>query len=158
MPCGVAHTFAMVFREIEFGSSDFKKECELRHRVLRIPIGRSLYDENLDMERNQLHFGLFDDQQTLVACVIAVLLSATESKIRQMAVSAEFQKQGHGRRVITSLEEYLSKIKCRKVLLHARASALGFYEKLGYAKVGAEFMEVGLPHFRMEKDLKVGCS
>ena len=33
-------------------------------------------------------------------------------------------------------------------------TAVGFYEKLGYASVGHEFMEVGIPHLRMEKSIK----
>jgi predicted GNAT family N-acyltransferase len=35
--------------------------------------------------------------------------------------------------------------------MHARMTAVGFYTKLGYAKVGHEFREVGIPHVRMEK-------
>ena len=35
-------------------------------------------------------------------------------------------------------------------------TAVGFYEKLGYASVGREFMEVGLPHIRMEKHIQAG--
>lgn len=142
-----------MFREIQFGSDDYLKECELRHRVLRVPLGLSLYEENLEAERHQLHFGLFDENRSLLACVIAVPVSSVESKIRQMAVCTEYQRQGRGRRIIASLEELLSARGCRRVFLHARASALGFYEKLGYERAGLEFSEVGLPHFRMDKRL-----
>jgi predicted GNAT family N-acyltransferase len=37
------------------------------------------------------------------------------------------------------------------LLMHARLSAVGFYQKLGYEKVGGSFTEVGIPHVRMEK-------
>jgi predicted GNAT family N-acyltransferase len=41
-----------------------------------------------------------------------------------------------------------------KIMMHARDSALGFYEKMGYKIVGNMFNEVGLPHYFMEKELK----
>ncbi|MBI5687596.1 MAG: GNAT family N-acetyltransferase [Verrucomicrobia bacterium] len=143
----------MNFRSIEFGSDAYRKECALRDAVLRAPLGRSLYDEELASEKQQKHFGLFDDAGHLVACVIAVPLSPTEAKIRQMAVSMAHQKQGCGRQIIRSLEEHLAGSGHVHLSMHARASAVGFYEKLGYTKVGPEFMEVGIPHFRMEKRL-----
>ncbi|MEO8175011.1 MAG: GNAT family N-acetyltransferase [Sediminibacterium sp.] len=37
--------------------------------------------------------------------------------------------------------------------MHARESAVGFYEKHGYKVVGDEFVEVTIPHFIMEKEL-----
>jgi predicted GNAT family N-acyltransferase len=39
-------------------------------------------------------------------------------------------------------------------MMHARDSAIGFYEKFGYKVTGAPFTEVNLPHRLMEKQLK----
>lgn len=140
----------MRFHEIPYGSPAYQAECALRHEVLRVPIGLRLHDEDLSSEGDQLHFGLFDDDE-LVACVIAVVLSPTEAKIRQMAVSPEHQGKGCGRRVIEGLEGHLAARGVTYFSMHARMSAVGFYEKLGYSKIGEEFTEVGLPHVRMEK-------
>ena len=41
----------------------------------------------------------------------------------------------------------------RKLCMHARKTARGFYEKLGYMVNGDEFMEVTIPHYTMEKAL-----
>ncbi len=35
--------------------------------------------------------------------------------------------------------------------MHARLTAVGFYAKLGYSQVSPEFLEVGIPHVKMEK-------
>lgn len=140
----------MTFLEIHFGTSAYHTECQLRHLVLRAPLGLSLHDEDLSQERDQLHFGLLDGG-TLAACVIAVLLSPTEAKIRQMAVRPEHQGKGCGRRMIEELERYLISKGISHISMHARMSAEGFYEKLGYLRTGDEFSEVGLPHVRMEK-------
>jgi predicted GNAT family N-acyltransferase len=37
--------------------------------------------------------------------------------------------------------------------MHARKTAVVFYEKLGYTSTGNEFTEVSIPHFVMEKRL-----
>ncbi len=40
-------------------------------------------------------------------------------------------------------------------MMHARATAVGFYERLAYRRVGGEFLEEGIAHVRMEKALAV---
>jgi predicted GNAT family N-acyltransferase len=143
----------MTFREIAFGSADYGRECQLRNEVLRKPIGLSFPDEEIGSERTHLHFGQFDERENLVACVIAVPLSLTEAKIRQMAVSSEHQGKGHGRSILHCLEDYLVRQGTTQLYLHARMTAVKFYEKMGYAKSGDEFVEVGIVHVRMEKDI-----
>jgi N-acetylglutamate synthase-like GNAT family acetyltransferase len=143
----------MIFREIVFGSDDFRKECELRNKVLRAPLGLSLFDEDISIERKQMHFGMFDECGNLLACAAAVNSSANEAKIRQMAVDNMCQGKGYGRSLLLRIEDHLARLGFVHLFLHARMSAVGFYEKLGYARVGQEFIEVGLPHVRMEKNI-----
>ena len=76
----------MTVQEITFASEDYRLACELRQAVLRAPLGMNLYDEDLSQEREQLHFGIFDESRCLLACVVAVPVSGTEAKLRQMAV------------------------------------------------------------------------
>jgi predicted GNAT family N-acyltransferase len=121
---------------------------------LRRPIGLSLFEEDLAQEQSHDHFGLFADSGSFVACVIAIRLSATEAKIRQMAVSPAYQRQGHGTRIICQLEDRLAASGIHRVSMHARVSAVEFYRSLGYSVTGTEFSEVGIPHVEMEKFLK----
>ena len=144
------------FRQIDFGSDDYRKTCQLRNEVLRVPLGLSLLDEDLAGETDMLHFGLFDDDGTLLACVIAAPISARVAKLRQMAVSPDHQGKGLGRFVIQELEQRLVSRGFRELVLHARAAAQGFYERLGYAAAGAGFIEVGIPHVEMRKALETG--
>jgi ribosomal protein S18 acetylase RimI-like enzyme len=39
------------------------------------------------------------------------------------------------------------------VRMHARANAIGFYEKVGYKVRGEQFIEITIPHYVMEKQL-----
>lgn len=143
----------MIFREITFGSDDYRKECRLRDRVLRQPLGLRLAEEDLAGEQSHLHFGLFDRQEHLLATVIAVPLNAGEAKVRQMAVAPEFAGRGFGSRVLRELEDHLRQRGVHHISLHARATVVGFYQRAGYAVTGPEFEEVGIPHVKMRKSL-----
>ena len=141
----------MIIRPILHGTADYEAECALRHMVLRVPLGLDLYAENLAAERNQMHFGLFGENEDLLACAIAVLAEPPEARIRQMAVRPDRQRQGLGRILIQALEETLVGRGFLRFHLHARLGAAGFYETLGYTRIGSEFTEVGIPHVMMEK-------
>jgi predicted GNAT family N-acyltransferase len=143
----------MTFRQIAFGSAEYQQECALRQEILRKPLGLNLYDEDLERERDQRHFGLFDAAGTLVACAVAAPLSARQARIRQMAVARRCQGQGQGRRILAEVERRLAGDGFIHLVLHARASAIGFYEKQGYAAAGEQFVEVTIPHVKMEKRL-----
>ncbi|MBK1854783.1 GNAT family N-acetyltransferase [Verrucomicrobiaceae bacterium 5K15] len=141
------------FSRIDFDSDAYREECQLRDRVLRQPLGLSLFDEDLSVEASQLHFGGFDDSSSLIACVIAMPLSETDAKIRQMAVAPEHSRQGHGSALLRAVEYFLHHRGYRNIHLHARVSALPFYQKAGYREHGSPFTEVGLPHLAMKKRL-----
>ena len=51
-------------------------------------------------------------------------------------------------------EERTAALGLSRLILDSRLSALRFYEKLGYRRVGSQFMEVGLPHYMMEKVIR----
>jgi ribosomal protein S18 acetylase RimI-like enzyme len=141
----------MVFKEIAFGTDEYRLECALRNDVLRKPLGLELTAEELAREEDQLHFGLFEGDNNLVACVVAVRLSPTDARIRQMAVSPLHQRKGLGKKVMSELEANLRSRGLTNLVLHARASAVGFYERLGYTVTGDEFIDVTVAHFRMVK-------
>lgn len=144
----------MHFVEIAYDSPEYRMECELRNAVLRVPLGMNLQDEDLTAERSQRHFGIFLTDGSLAACAIAMSISADETKIRQMAVREEFQGQGCGRLLMTRLEESLATDGVSHLSLHARLHVAGFYESLGFTRTGGEFIEVEIPHVKMEKFLQ----
>ncbi|MFH2134469.1 MAG: GNAT family N-acetyltransferase [Pseudomonadota bacterium] len=143
------------FSAVTFGSDAYKRTCELRNDVLRKPLGLDLFNEDLSQEKEQSHFGLFDDDGQLIACVIAIRLALDTAKIRQMAVRSGYEGQGVGRALMRALEVQLAKDGVTKLMLHARLSAAGFYERLGYVRSGEPFVEVGIPHIRMKKSADI---
>ena len=146
----------MVFREIGFGTDEYRLECGLRNDVLRKPLGLALSAEELAEEADQLHFGLFEPDGELAGCVVAVRLSPTDARIRQMAVSPARQRRGLGTRMMNELEANLRSRGFTTFVLHARASAVEFYRRLGYTVVGDEFVDLTIAHSRMVKEVPVG--
>lgn len=140
-----------MFREIVVGTGEYRLECLLREEILRKPLGLRLGDDDLAGERDQLHFGLFEPDGDLVGCVVVVPLSPAHARIRQMAVSPHHQRKGLGRRLMNEIEKTLKARGFEHLVLDARASAAGFYERLGYTVASEEFSKVTVPHVRMEK-------
>ena len=77
----------------------------------------------------------------------------TSLRLRQMAVQNNLQGKGIGASMM-NFAELVSRDKgYKKLIMHARETAVGFYEKLGYKVVGDKFTEVTIPHYVMEKKL-----
>ncbi|ALO47479.1 GNAT family N-acetyltransferase [Pseudohongiella spirulinae] len=140
-------------RRIEYGSDLYKALLELRQRVLRAPLGLSLWDENLTLESQQWHFAFLDTVGRPVACLTVVPLEGTRAKLRQMAVQPDCQGRGLGRQLLQAVEKVLKQDGFKTLELHARQSAVPFYEKSGYRVYGDIFQEVTIPHLKMARQL-----
>jgi predicted GNAT family N-acyltransferase len=133
--------------------SELAKLFHLRQAVLRAPLGLNLADEDLTLERTWIKIGGFDEHDNLIACLMLTPLDESTLKLRQMAVDATFQGLGYGKQLVVFAEVYALMHKYKSMVLHARSTAIPFYKKLNYQVVGNEFIEVGIPHFKMEKIL-----
>ncbi len=129
---------------------------QLREAVLRRPLGLSLRDEDLSGELEEQTLYAADTAGQILGCLMLRRLDEMRMKLRQMAVSPEVQRLGIGRLLVGKAEEVARQQGCQRMELHARAHAVGFYEKLGYQVEGASFQEVGIPHRRMCKF--IGCA
>jgi GNAT superfamily N-acetyltransferase len=74
-------------------------------------------------------------------------------RLRQMAVPDEYQGKGIGRALMNFAENLARDRGYRSITMHARKNAAGFYEKMGYKRIGDEFEEITIPHYVMEKVL-----
>ncbi len=142
----------MALKQIEHGSKEYQQMVDLRKEVLRKPLGLSFTDEELAEEKNDILIGAFDDDKILACC----LLTKGDNKcikLRQMAVQDNLQGKGIGASMMNFAETIARDKGFNKMVMHARKTALGFYEKLGYKAFGEEFEEVTIPHYVMEKKL-----
>ncbi len=135
---------------INYNSKEYKNELKLRNKILRKPLGLSIYDENLENEKNDIHIGAFLDGQ-LVGTVLLKKLNHNQLKMRQLAVKESLQGNKIGTGLVKYAENYAHKKGYNKIVLNARKTVVDFYLKLGYIKKGNQFTEVTIPHFKMEK-------
>ena len=144
----------MQYRLIDHGSKAYQESLELRHQILRIPLGMDLFDgtyDDLSQEVRYYHFGAFNEDDELVASVLGIPTSIHEVRIKQMVVTIKLQNQGVGKRLFMAFEAYLLNLGFQVFVMHARNSAHGFYLNLGYEILGDEFEELGIPHYKMTK-------
>ena len=142
----------MALRMIDHGTKEYQQMVNLRNEILRKPLGLSFSAEDLEREKDDILMGAFEDDRLLGCCLLTRMDDGTV-RLRQMAVPNSMQGKGVGRALMIFAENIARDLGYRKLCMHARKTAAGFYEKLGYAVAGDEFMEVTIPHYIMEKAL-----
>jgi ribosomal protein S18 acetylase RimI-like enzyme len=71
-----------------------------------------------------------------------------------MAVAPQAAGTGLGRQIMAALETQAQAAGLTEIVLHSRESAVGFYQRLGYAVVEPSHTLFGvIPHFLMRKQL-----
>ena len=125
---------------------DTEKEYEqyyhLRWQLLRAPW-------------NQAEGSEVDDIEDVIAVARLQFNSNTEAQIRYMAVAREHERKGIGRELVNVMEQYAQNSSCKKIVLHAREPAIGFYQKLGYKVIEKTYILFDeIQHFRMVKELE----
>lgn len=124
----------------------------LRNEILRKPLGLIFTQDELEKEKEDVLMGAFEDDKMLGCCLLTKVDSKT-IRLRQMAVPNSMQGKGIGRALMIFAENIARDLGYKVLLMHARKTATGFYEKLGYSVLGNEFEEVTLPHYVMQKNL-----
>ena len=143
----------MALRIIDHGTKEYQQMVNLRNDILRKPLGLTLQPEELEKEKDDVLMGAFEDDDRLLGCCLLTKMDTTTIRLRQMAVPNSMQGKGIGRALMIFAENIARDLGYKKLTMHARKTALGFYQKLGYRATGNEFMEVTIPHFIMEKAL-----
>jgi predicted GNAT family N-acyltransferase len=142
----------MALKQIDHGSKEYQQMVTLRMDVLRKPLGLSFTTEELAKEKEDILIGAFDEDKILACCLLTKIDNAT-IKLRQMAVHNNVQGKGIGASMMSFAETVARDKGYKKLMMHARNTAIGFYEKFDFKVNGAEFIEVNVPHHVMEKKL-----
>eukprot|EP00727_Mastigamoeba_balamuthi_P010283 m51a1_g5878 hypothetical protein (165) ;mRNA; r:501593-502087 len=129
---------------------------DLRFQVLRRPLGMAPTRPNpLDID-SSFHALLDAEKQ----CAAPRRLSAVASchtegegegcvRLYQMAVREELRGSGAGRKIVEAVAQEARRRGFRWLTCHARAGAVGFYEKCGFRENGQRFREINMEHALM---------
>ncbi|MCF7919068.1 MAG: GNAT family N-acetyltransferase [Candidatus Cloacimonetes bacterium] len=138
------------FQVIEFRSAEYRQAVYLRYKILRQPLGLHFTKEQLEEENGYIHItGEFEGK--IIAYLYLIPIPENRYCMRQVAVQEDFQGLGIGRKLVEFSELIIKERHAAEMFMHARLTAIPFYEKLGYVKSGELFSAVGLPHFEMRK-------
>ncbi|OEH92350.1 GNAT family N-acetyltransferase [Bacillus solimangrovi] len=74
-------------------------------------------------------------------------------KLERICILKPYRSMGIGKVIINALEEIAKEKEIPRVKLHGQTQAEGFYHKLGFETSSEEFMEDGIPHVLMVKEL-----
>ncbi len=143
----------MPIKQIDHGTKEYQQMVELRNEVLRKPLGLTFDETELEREKEDILIAAYEEEKLLGCC----LLTKVDNKclrLRQMAVQNNLQGKGIGATMMNYAENVARDAGYNKMIMHARKTAIGFYEKLGYKVTGKEFEEVTVPHYVMEKKLR----
>ncbi len=148
-------------RRITVGDALHKQEVALREDVLLGPIGldgpkfRAMFPEGGSNEENFDHFvAVFDHPAGPRVVGTALLLpnfpSPGMGKLMQMAVDKQRQGEGIGTRLVVAIEQHaFGHLGLEAIFCHARDTAYGFYQSLGWSFDSGVFDEAGVPHRKM---------
>ena len=138
---------------IHYGSPAYLETLELRNRVMRLPLGLNIHDEDFSFEQNCVLYAAFDGEQ--VIGMGSMSRDGHVCKVEYLCVDTAIQSQGLGRKLLEQLELAAAAQGAVRICLDARVSAQHFYERAGYRAVGEIFLLSYAPveHILMEKDL-----
>ncbi len=136
---------------ITFRSPSYRSMCDLRNRVLRKPLGLQLTENDIQKDEEDILIGYYKEDDKVIACCILSKIDETIVKLRQMAVDPAFQGKKIGEQMLQHAEALAREIGFQKITMNARKTADEFYKKYGYRVRSKEFIEVGIPHVKMEK-------
>ena len=142
----------MALKLIDYGSPEYEKMVRLRTELLRKPLGLNFDLKELEKEKDDVLMGAFEDDR-LLGCCLLTRLDAKTMRLRQMAVPNNLQGKGIGRALMIFAENIARDMGYETLMMHARVTATGFYEKLGYVKKDGQFIEITIPHVIMEKSI-----
>lgn len=75
------------------------------------------------------------------------------AKAERVAVIKRFRGSGIGRVLMDALEAAAKQRQVKTIVLHAQIQARPFYERLGYETYGELFLDAGIEHVAMKKNI-----
>jgi N-acetylglutamate synthase-like GNAT family acetyltransferase len=134
-------------------AEEFEKYYDLRWRILRAPWTAERASGRDEHEQDAIHLAAWADDR-LVGTGRVHFLSADEAQIRGMAVETGFERKGIGSMILTGLEERAARLGAKHFVLHARDTAIPFYQQHHYRLLDqSHTLFESIVHWRMRKEL-----
>ncbi len=118
-----------------------------QQRLIDVSDGECIEIDGKDVSCTHIIGKLPDDQIVVTARLFD---NCSPLKLGRFAVDPDFQKHGIG----TNLLDYLdSIINSKPIEMNAQSYLVDWYSKFGWSVSGSEFIECGIKHMRMIKNI-----
>lgn len=104
-----------------------------------------------DMDKESLHCFFYDGER--VTAYLRAFKSGDDSAVIGRVLTLEHKKGMGSQLMQKSIDEIKNYFKINKICVHAQKQAEKFYEKMGFKTVSGEYLEEGVVHVTMEKDV-----
>ncbi len=142
----------MIVKKVE-NEFDKKAAFEIRHSVFvqeqNVPLDLEI-DEH-DNSQSVIHLLGQYNKKSIAASRIRFV--DDYAKLERIAVLKDFRGNHFGAEMVIAMEKVIADNQYKKAVLNAQTYALDFYKKLGYITASEIFMDAGIPHVKMIKNL-----
>jgi YbgC/YbaW family acyl-CoA thioester hydrolase len=121
----------------------------IRHAVFTVEQGIDAALDDDGQDAGAIHALAFNRLGLALGTGRVVTYAPGVAKIGRMAVIASMRGTAIGRQLLDALIQAARARGDREAMLHAQASAVGFYRRSGWAPRGPVFEEAGIPHQEM---------
>ncbi len=137
------------------GPADWPEIIALRTRVFVQEQGVPAEIEQDDRDATAVHVHARDEAGRVVATGRLLLPAdgSTTASLGRMAADPAVRGRGFGAAVLAELHRQAALAGMAAIELHAQVTARGFYERAGYTAVGEEYLEAGIAHVTMRREL-----
>jgi ribosomal protein S18 acetylase RimI-like enzyme len=134
---------------------EFQRYRDLRWKILRAPFNQPRITEQDDAGTKDYPIMVCEVDGFPIGVGRAHFISEGEAQIRSISVEPEWEGKGIGTIVLKELEKIVVAKGARRIIIHARNSAIEFYKKFGYKSLEPSYRLFGeIEHTLMEKTIK----
>jgi N-acetylglutamate synthase-like GNAT family acetyltransferase len=131
---------------------EFKRYRYLRWKILRAPHNQPKITEEDDADTKDYPIMVCEVDGLPIGVGRAHFITEDEVQIRSISVEPEWEGKGIGTVVLKELEKIVTEKGAKRIIIHARNSAIEFYKKNGYKVVEPSYTLFGeIKHTLMEK-------
>jgi predicted GNAT family N-acyltransferase len=102
-------------------------------------------------DEEAVQFAAYRDGRLVGTC--RLLLEGASATVQRVAVERAQRRGGVGAALMTAAEAHARAQGAREIVLHAQRSSEEFYVRLGYRPEGGTFLEEGIEHVSMRRQI-----
>lgn len=137
--------------KIKYNSYNYVKGIELRNRTLRIPIGLTLSQEQIEREQGPEYIHYSASIGETVVGILVLRNFPDYFQIFHVAVDPIYQGNKIGSRLLLTSENDQIYFGFTRSMVFSRENVVAFYLSLNYELTGQEKMLLGIRHLNMTK-------